>query len=378
MSASTSWAAPLVKRAGVVGGAGLGLLALGTVIGGTEQLFRSYLLGFVFWLGIAFGCLGIQMIHALTGGRWGPPIQRTLYAASTTLPLLAVMFLPLLGGMQALYPWARPEALEDHILAHKAPYLNVPFFIGRAVACLLIWSVLALALYRRSVPRLDKPSSAKMRVLSGPGLLIGAITMSVAAIDWLMSLEPHWFSTMFPVIVIVGQLLSAQCFVILLLVFEKRRTGGVVPVDPLHDLGNLLLLFVMLWAYVSYSQYLIIYAANMAEDVTFYAHRSAGGWQLVAFALIVLHFAVPFLILISRRSKRSPQMLGALALGLLVMRFVELFWVTAPNFYGHHVNIHWMDLAAFVGVGGLWAAYFFHRLSADELSPTRAPEGAAT
>lgn len=363
---------PLMKRAGLVGVAALGLLVVGAIAGDRDQFFRSYLIGFVFWLGIAFGCLGIQMIHALTGGRWGPPIQRTLYAASTTLPLFAVLFLPLLGGMQALYPWARPEALDDHVLQHKAAYLNVPFFIGRALACLAVWSALAMVLYRRAIPRLGKTSSAKMRVIAGPGLLIGAMTMSVAAIDWLMSLEPHWFSTMFPVIVIVGQLLSAQCFVIAMLVFDKKKTGGEVPIDPLHDLGNLLLLFVMLWAYVSYSQYLIIYAANMAEDVTFYAHRSAGGWQSVAFGLIVLHFAVPFFVLLSRRSKRSPQILGTLAAGLILMRFVELYWVTAPNFYGDHVSFQWMDLAGVIAVGGVWSAYFFHRLGKKELRPSTA------
>lgn len=370
-SPAPPWTEPLMKQAGLVGVGALALLAVGAAVSGADQFFRSYLIGYVYWLGIAFGCLGIQMIHALTGGRWGPPIQRTLYAASATLPLLAVLFLPLLGGIEALYPWARPEALEDPVLQHKAAYLNVPFFIGRALACLIVWSLLALALYRRAVPRLGKTSSSKMRVIAGPGLLIGAMTMSVAAIDWLMTLEPHWFSTMFPVIVIVGQLLSAQCFVIAMLVFEKKKTAGEVPIDPLHDLGNLLLLFVMLWAYVSYSQYLIIYAANMAEDVTFYVHRSAGGWQSVAFGLIVLHFAVPFLVLLSRRSKRSPQILGALAGGLLLMRLVEIFWVVGPNFSGDHVSVHWMDLAGFVAIGGLWGAYFFYRLGSDELKPAR-------
>lgn len=369
MSVTRSWAEPLMKRAGIVGVAALALLVVGGLTSGMDQFFRSWLTGYVYWLGIAFGCLGISMIHALTGGRWGPPIQRILYASFTTLPLLAILFLPLLGGMQALYPWARPEAAHDHVLQHKAAYLNVEFFIARAIACLAIWCVLAMVLYKRSVRRLDKSSSPKMRVISGPGILIGALTMSVAAIDWLMTLDPHWFSTMFPVIIIVGQLLSGMCFAIFFLVFEKRRTQGDVPIDPLHDLGNLLLLFVMLWAYVSYSQYLIIYAGNMAEDAPFYVHRSTGGWQSIAFALIVLHFAVPFLILISRRSKRNPQILYGLATGILLMRFVEIFWITAPEFYGHHVSIHWMDLVAWIAIGGIWVAYFLHRLGVDELAP---------
>jgi hypothetical protein len=299
-------------------------------------------------------------------------VHRALYAAATTLPLLAILFLPLLGGIEALYPWARPEAAEDALLQHKAPYLNVGFFVGRAIACLAIWCGMAFVLYKRALPRLRKDSSAAMRVIAGPGLLVGAITMSVAAVDWLMSLDPHWFSTMFPVTVIVGQLLSGMSFVIVFLVFERRKSKREVPIDPLHDLGNLLLLFVMLWAYVSYSQYLIIYAGNIAEDVPFYVHRSSGGWQSVSFGLIVLHFAVPFLVLISRRSKRSPVILSSVAGGILFMRFVEIFWVTAPEFYGHHISIHWMDLVAFVAIGGIWCAFFLHRFSAKELQPKAA------
>jgi hypothetical protein len=362
----------LKQRAGIVGLAALGLCGVGLVVAGKDQFFRSYLLGFVFWLGIAFGCMAIQMIHALTGGRWGPPIRRTLYAASSTLPLFALLFLPLLLGMQSLYPWARPEAADDHLLAHKAPYLNVPFFAARALVCLAIWSALALVLYKRSVRYIDRAPSVRMRMIAGPGILIGALTMSVAAIDWLMSLDPHWASTMFPVIIVIGQMLSGMSFAVALLVFERRRAGAEVPIDPLHDLGNLMLLFVMLWAYVSYSQYLIIYAGNIAEETPFYVHRTEGGWQSISLALIVLHFGLPFLLLISRRTKRSPQILGALALGILVMRFVEIFWIIAPNFYTHHLSAHWMDFAATVAIGGIWAAYFLHRFGRKELVPRAA------
>jgi hypothetical protein len=356
----------LKPRAAAVGVVGLALTGVGFAVAGKDQFFRSYLLGFVYWLGIAFGCLAIQMIHALTGGRWGPPIRRTLYAASSTLPLFVLLFVPILFGMTSLYPWARPEAASDHLLQHKARYLNVPFFIARAAVCFMAWVGLALALYARSVRAGHRPPTAKMRVVSGPGILLGALTMSVAAIDWLMSLDPHWFSTMFPVIVVVGQLLSGMCFAILLLVLQRRLAGEPVPIDPLHDLGNLLLLFVMLWAYVSYSQYLIIYAGNIAEETPFYVHRTEGHWKSVSFALIVLHFAVPFLLLISRRTKRSPQILAGVALGLLLMRFVENFWIVAPNFPS--LSAYWVDIAATVGIGGVWAAYFLHRFGRRELA----------
>jgi hypothetical protein len=311
------------------------------------------------------------MIHALTGGRWGMPARRPMFAAAVTLPVLALLFVPLLFGLDSVYVWADADvAAHDHLIQHKAKYLNVPFFIARAAVFFAAWSGLAFVLYRRSIARgLDKTPSAKMRVVSGPGILFCVITMTFAAIDWLMSLDPHWFSTMFSVIVIVGQLLSAMAFVVAVVLFDARQRGDKVSIDALHDLGNLLLVFTMLWAYVSFSQYLIIYAGNMAEDVTWYADRTGGGWQYMSLTIIILHFAVPFLILTSRRSKRSTTMMGVLATGILLMRLVENYWVIAPTFHRDHIAAHPLDVAAPIGVGGVWLFWFLRRLGKKELAP---------
>lgn len=365
-----SWTARIGRNALIVGGVGLGLSVVGIALSGKDQFFRSYLLGFVYWFGIAFGCLGLQMMHALTGGRWGMAARRPLYAASMTLPLLAGLFVPMLVGLPSLYPWSRPEALHDHLIQHKAAYLNVPFFIGRAAFCFALWSGLAWRLYRRSLRAgIDRPPTAKMRVLSGPGLLACALTMTVASIDWLMSLDPHWFSTMFSVLVIGGQLLSAMAFVIAMVLLDARQRAIEVSRDTLNDLGNLLLLFVMLWAYFSFSQYLIIYAGNIAEDIPWYLDRTEGGWQHIALALIVLHFAIPLLILVSRRSKRSPTVLGSLAVFILVMRFVEYYWFIAPNFHHQNLTAHPLDLLLPVGIGGVWLFWFLKQLGRKELAP---------
>jgi hypothetical protein len=352
------------KTALVAGAVGMGACVIGALVSGPDAFFQAYLVGVIFWIEIAFGCLGIQMIHALTGGGWGMLARRPLYAGSSTMPFCALAFLPLLAGLPRLYPWARPEVVAaDKLIQHKAAYLNGPFFAARAVLYFAVWSTLALVLFQRAKRRDGKPSTGRsMRMIAGPGILASGLTMTFAAIDWLMSLDPHWFSTMFGLLVIVGSLLGALCFSILVVTSETSEED--ISKDRLHDLGKLLLVFVMLWAYLSFSQYLIIYAGNMAEDVPFFVHRSHGGWQHLALGLIVLHFAVPFVVLLTRRTKRSPKALRAVAVGILGMRLIELFWFAAPNFRGHHIKVTFLDVAAPVGIGGFWLFWFSRRLRA--------------
>jgi hypothetical protein len=364
------------KTALMVGAAGLVVCVLGALISGVDQLLHSYLVGVLFWVGISFGCLGIQMIHVLSGGAWGVLARRPLFAASATMPLCALLFAPLLVGLAHLYPWARPEVMaHDALLQHKAAYLNAPFFVGRAAVYFAVWSALALALYRRGARRGDRErASRSMRVIAGPGILAAGLTMTFATIDWLMSLDPHWTSTMFGLLVIVGSMLSGMAFTIVAVTSGWWRPPAAttppndaepeLPIGALHDLGNLMLVFVLVWAYFSFSQYLIIYAGNLAEETPWYIHRTEGGWQHVSLALIVLHFAVPFAVLLTRRTKRSPKALRVVALGILAMRLVELFWFVAPNFYGHHLRVHFLDVAAPIGVGGLWLFWFSRKRAA--------------
>jgi hypothetical protein len=364
----------------VFGAGGAALLAglAGAVIT-PQEFFRAYLVAFLYWGGIALGCLALLMLHHLVSGRWGFVVQRFLEAAARTLPVLALLFLPLLFGLEHLYPWARPEAAAaDALLRHKLPYLNVPFFVLRAALYFGVWSGLALLLTRWSAaqdrtgdPLLVRP----MKRLSGPGLALYGLTVTFAAMDWGMSLEPHWYSTMYGVIFVVGQGLLGLAFVIVLaaLFAARRPLAGALTADRLHDIGNLLLAFVMLWAYIGFSQYLIIWSGNLPEEVPWYLSRLRGGWAGVALSLVLFHFAVPFCLLLSRVTKRRTTALVAVAVGMLAMRLLDLFWLVTPAFHPGGVRVHWLDPVAFLAVGGLWIGTFVWQLKRRPLLPLHDP-----
>jgi hypothetical protein len=357
----------------VVAAVGIAASAAGIFVEGREAFFRAYLVAVMLWIEVAFGCLGIQMLHVLSGGGWGQLIRRPIHAASSTMPLCFALFAPLLLGLSTLYPWARPEEVAaDALLQHKAPYLNAPFFVARAVAYFALWSAIAFVLFRQARRRRGGVGKG---VVAGPGILACGLTMTFASMDWMMSLDPHWYSTMFGAIVVVGSLLGGMAFSIVAVVTETPE--GELPLDRLHDLGNLLLVFTMLWAYLSFSQYLIIYAGNTAEDVPFYVYRTERGWEQIARALIVLHFAVPFTVLLTRRTKRSPRALRAVAVGMLIMRVVELFWFIAPSVGGHELRVGLLDVAAPVGVGGIWVLWFMRRMRAFSAPVTPASSAVA-
>lgn len=365
------------SRALVVGVVGLALCAVGALLS-PEQFFRSYLLGYLYWIGITLGCLVLMMLHHLSGGAWGFAIRRVCEAATRTFPVMVVLFLPIVVGMQVLYVWARPEAGADEILRHKSAYLNVPFFLGRAALYFLVWTGLSWGLNRWSLEQDrtgDVALQRKMQLFSGPGVVIFFLTVSFAAVDWIMSLEPHWFSTIFGALWIVGSGLNGFAFaiVVVALVVDKTPVRAVLGPDVYHDLGKLLLAFVMLWAYFSFSQYIIIWAGNLPEEIPFYLDRSRGGWQWVALSLIFIHFALPFTLLLSRDLKRSARRLVVVALIVVVMRFVDIAWVVIPSFTHEHMRIHWLDVAAPVGIGGLWIWLFLTQLRGRPLLPVNDP-----
>jgi hypothetical protein len=367
------------RRAVLVGAVALAVCLAGAVAVGRGQFLHAYLTAYLFWAGIALGSLALLMLHHLVGGRWGHAIQRVLEAAVATLPLVALLFLPVLFNLEGLYVWARPGIAEaDHLIHHKARYLNVPFFVGRSVFYFAVWIGLGLLLRRWSLAQ-DRTGEGgltrRLQVLSGPGLVLYGLTMSFAAVDWVMSIEPHWFSTIYGVIFIVGQGLSALAFAIVVTrqLAERPPLQGAVGPNQYHDLGNLLLAFVMLWAYIAFSQYLIIWSGNMPEEIIWYTDRMAGGWRLLAFALIGLHFIVPFLLLLSRATKRRMRMLFAVASGILVMRVVDLFWIVSPAFHPKEWGLHWLDLVAPIGLGGIWLAAFVRQLKRHPLLPLRDP-----
>lgn len=362
---------------GAVGAAacGVGLLL------NPAQFVRSLLPAYMWLLSLTLGSLALAMVHQISGGAWGVVIRRILGAATRTLPLLTVLFIPIALGLRALYPWAdAAHVADDPILRWKQPYLNVPFFLLRAAIYFAIWNGLAFFLNKWSVEQDttgDPTIPRKMQVLSAGGLLGYGLTITFASFDWLMSLEPHWFSTMYGVLIMGGQALSAMAFAIVVLSWLARRSPLRELISPnhFHDLGNLLLGFTMLWTYFGFSQYLIIWAANIPEETEWYIHRTGHGWQFIALFLVVFHFAVPFLVLLSRAVKRHASMLAKVAAGLLVMRFFDLFWLSAPAFaHDGAFHLHWLDVVLPISLAAIWLGLFVYQLRGRALLPLYDPE----
>ena len=373
-----------LERRALVGG---GVFLLATLAGlalDRAQFFRSWLLAFLFWLGFGVGSLGLAMLNQLTGGLWGAVPRRFHEAAARTIPYMGLAFLPVLLGAASLYPWAAPGAAADELIAKKALYLNLPFFALRALVYFAVWGLLGHLLSAWSARQdeaRDEASAARLRGLSGIGLVVLSATTTFAAIDWGMSLAPHWFSTIYGVLFIVGWTLSALAFTIVLLAGVSGEPPFAAALRPVtvHDLGKLLLAFTMLWAYVNFSQFLIIWSGNVSEETPFYLRRLQGGWQLVAIALLLFHFALPFALLLSRSLKRNARSLAAVAWLMLAMQLVDLYWLIAPDLLGHDtlalpLRVHWLDLTAVLGVGGLWLSLFARQARSRALLPLGEPE----
>jgi hypothetical protein len=365
-------------RAAIVGGVGLVALAAGAVAS-PEQFFRSYLPAYVFVFGLALGSLALLMLQHMTGGAWGLMIRRLLEASSRTLPLVALMFVPIAFGLRHLYIWSVADTVaHDAILQQKSAYLNTGFFLTRAACYFGIWITFATFLNRWSAEQDERPPGGddrRFRLLSGPGLVVYGLTVTFASIDWIMSLDPHWFSTIFGMLLMVGQALAAMAFAIALLVMcgEDEPFRGRLNSAHFHDVGKLMFALVMLWAYLSFSQFLIIWAGNLPEEIPWFIERLQGGWQWVALVLVVGHFFLPFLLLLSRDLKKNRRAIATIAVAILAMRFVDTYWLIAPAFPHEGFSMHWMDVAALAGVGGLWLAAFFRLLQSRERLPMHDP-----
>ncbi|HZT34261.1 MAG TPA: hypothetical protein VFA33_30500 [Bryobacteraceae bacterium] len=344
-------------------------------LGNPDQFFRSYLWAYLFFVGVTIGCMALLMLQYLTGGAWGVVIRRLCEAATRTFPLLLVLFLPVVLGISHLYSWSHPEvAAADEAIRHKQAYLNVPFFLGRAAFYFLGWIVFALLLNKWSLAQDTEPGSRqqlKLQLVSGPGLLFFGLSVTFMAIDWVMSIDPHWSSTMYGLLFIAGEGLSSMAFLITTLVIlsRSRPFSEVITRRHLHDLGKLMFAFVMVWAYFSFSQFLIIWAGNLPEEIPWYVRRLHGGWGWVGLALAAFHFAVPFLLLLSRDIKRNYNLLTAVAVWLLVMRMVDLYWLVMPEFRKGEFGVSWMDFVIPIGLGGIWLAAFTWQLPKRPLLP---------
>jgi hypothetical protein len=366
-------------RALAAGVVGLLLTFAGLFLVSPNQFYRSYLWSFVFYVGVSVGCLAWLMLQYLTGGAWGVVIRRPAEAAARTLPLLALLFLPVVVGIPNLYRWSHANMVAaDEILQHKHAYLNVPFFLIRAAVYFAGWGFLAWFLNRWSAVE-DREGGLrahrKMAAIAGPGLVFWGFSVTFMAVDWVLSLDPHWFSTIFGMLFMAGQGLSSMAFLVTLMVLlsYRRPMSDVLTPRHLHDLGKFLLMLVMVWAYFSFSQFLIIWAGNLPDEIPWYLERLKGGWQYLALALVLGHFALPFALLLSRDLKRNFKLLASLAVFILFMRYVDIFWLVTPDFAKGAFHLSWVDITAPIGIGGVWLAHFLRQLEKRPLLPVNEP-----
>jgi hypothetical protein len=344
-----------------------------------EQFFRSYLLAFIFWLGFPLGSAAFLMVHHLTGGFWGLPIRRPLEAATRTLPLLAALALPLLVGLGRLYSWTHPDLVAaDSVLKSKQLYLNLPFFLIRNVIYFAVWWAFTSRLNRWSDEQ-DRTGDPRLAVrlegMSGPGLVLYGLTVTFFSIDWIMSLEPHWFSTIFGMIFMVLQVLGALALAIFVagLLSGREPVGQAITPDRFNDLGNLVLTFVMLWAYLAFSQFLIIWAGDLIKEIPWYVTRAEGGWAIVSLIIIFMSFAIPFYLLLMRPIKRRVETLSTLCGALIIINFVDVYWMVVPAFEKAGPRFYLLDFLLPVGMGGIWVGSFVAQLKSRPLLPLHDP-----
>jgi hypothetical protein len=389
MHASLDLSAPpvvkLIGRRSLMIGAVASVIAV--IVAVTSQanatvFMRGYLISYMDWLGVCLGSMVILMIRHLTGGGWGMVIRRILGAAMRTLPLMAALFVPLaFFGVPRLYPWAHPEAVQNPTIRERLVhnkfvlegYLNWHGFVLRAILYFAIWGVLVYLLTKWSTEQ-DKPpvrdNSDRFKVVSGPGLILFAFTVSFAAIDWVMSLDPSWISTIYGLLFVAGFLLTGLCFAVVIerILYRYKPMSLLLRPEFVHDHGKFMLTFIMVWAYFSFSQWLIIWAGNLPPEISWYMRRLHGGWGFVGLFLVLFHFAIPFGLLLSRPFKRDITRLVWLATWLLVAHYVDLFWMIEPNFSATF-TVTWADLLIPFAMGGLWIAYFCHNLDSLPLVP---------
>jgi hypothetical protein len=370
----------LALAVGVIGA--IALLAGGYIIG-PEQALRSYLIGFVFWVGIGIGSLGVLLLQHLTGGAWGLVLRRIVEAGSRTLwPWGLILSLPILFGIPILYHEWYTFKPTDAVLVHKSAYLNYWFFWARTILYFSIWGVIAFLLNkwsRQHDETGDWKLLKKMTHFSAPIMVLFVLLVTFASVDWVMSLDAHWYSTIYGLVFLIGWGLSCLAFVILLLSWlaDREPMKHVLGAKHFHDIGKLMLAFVMVWAYFNLSQYLIIWSGNLPEETPWYLIRSRGGWGVLGVIVILFHFAFPFLILLSRDIKRNFRWLSMMAIFILVMRVVDLYYLIGPNSMtsipGTDFHISILDFIAPIAVGGLWLWWFFGELKRRPLMPPNDP-----
>ena len=360
------------RNALIVGIIFLAVSIIGLIQNATH-FWQSYLFAFIFVSGLGLGCLGIFFLHNVVGGNWGVAIRRFLEAGIKTLPLIAIAVIPVLISLKTLYSWTNPEIrAHDFAVGHKAFYMSVPFFIVRTIVYFAIWFFFGMRILgmanehdRTGDPALFK----KIKGASAPALLIFVLSTTYAFVDWIMSLEPDWYSTIYPWMFTVGEFLLTFSFMIALLILLSDRApfAGFLKTSHYHDLGNLMLAFTMLWAYLSFSQLIIIWSENLPDEIPWYVRRFSGGWGYMAWFISIFHFCVPFFLLLMRFIKRNPNLLRIIAVWMIIVRVIDVFWIVIPAFRQHALEVYWTDLALLIGLGGIWLWLFIRNLKVRPL-----------
>jgi hypothetical protein len=341
------------------------------------QFFHSYLTAIVFWITIGLGGLFFILLHHLAGSVWSVVVRRIAENIMLLLPLLGILFIPVFFGLGDLYEWTDKSLVtNDHILQWKASYLNVGFFVVRTVVYFLIWTVLSYRLYHFSRQQDEQQTvhfHTRMRKISAPGMILFAFTITFAAFDWLMSLDAHWYSTIFGVYIFTGTFLAILSFLVLYLrgLQSKGILGTAITVEHYHDIGKLLFAFTVFWAYIAGSQYFLIWYGNIPEETIWFIHRWEGSWKIVSLALVAFHFTVPFFVLLFRSAKRHPLALGSMAALILLMHWFDVYWLVQPNLHTEGASLSWMDLTITGGLGTLLLGWLWHRLCQQPLVPLK-------
>lgn len=367
------------KIALVAGAVGLALSAAGFVID-SQQFYHSYLTAFFFWVTIGLGGLFFTMLHHLTGATWSVVLRRISEAIMVALPVMVILFLPIIPGLHDLYHWTHEEVVaSDHILQQKEPYLNIPFFLIRALVYFGVWFLLARTLRGYSLKQ-DADAQVdfndKMRKFSAPGMLLFALTLTYAAFDWLMSLNPHWYSTIFGVYIFSGSLLGVLAFILLSALYLRGKgvLQNVITIEHYHDLGKLLFAFTIFWAYIAFSQYMLIWYGNIPEETEFFLQRWEGSWKIVSLIIVFCHFALPFLILATRAAKRNLALLKIMGFWFLIIHWVDVHWVVMPTLHEQGFSFSWMDITTMIGVGGFFVWYFWKQFAQYATVPVNDPK----
>ncbi len=362
----------------------VGLIGLAVSFSGLmqnhEQFYHSYLVAFAFWTSIGLGGLFFTMVHHLTGAVWSVVIRRMAEAVAMTLPIMGILFIPILLNHHDLYHWSHSDAVShDAILQSKAGYLNSTFFVIRSIAYFAIWSFLSIRLAqmsRQQDSESDNSIALKMLRFSAGGMILFALTITFAAFDWLMSLDAHWYSTIFGLYYYAGSVLAVLSFFAITTIYLKRKgvLKGIVSEEHYHDIGKLMFTFMVFWTYMAFSQYFLIWYANIPEETTWYHHRGVGSWKSISLLIVFGHFSIPFFALITRAAKRSENWLIFMALWLLCFHWLDMYWNVMPNLYPEGAKFSWMDLTLLIGFAGIFKWAFWRRYSSQPVVPVQDPQ----